>query len=65
MTIEEFDTIASHETQAIDAYNDAHHFRTGTHSRICTRTSPQLRLTSSNPSTEVVLAEVVLFDCDT
>jgi len=26
-TIKEFDTIARLETQAIDAYNDAHHFR--------------------------------------
>ena len=26
-TIKEFDTIARLETQAIDAYNDAHHYR--------------------------------------
>merc|ERR1719487_1009850 len=28
-TIKEFDTIARLETQAIDAYNDAHHYRAG------------------------------------
>ncbi|CAK0873857.1 unnamed protein product [Prorocentrum cordatum] len=44
----EFDTIARLETQAIDAYNDAHHYRADsrTPSRTCTRTRRPSRRTS-------------------
>ena len=56
-TIKEFDTIARLETQVIDAYNDAHHYRAENMSLpISTRTRRQWRQTNSSLSTEQIYA---------